>query len=74
MATKLIDGKNRDGYWTSERFLKQLRDCALIAKCRYPKEQSYKVVWVFDHSSFYGAYDADDIANVKPGGKQPLSM
>ena len=69
-------GENRDGYWTSERFLEQLKDCALITEYKYPREQGYKVVWVFDHSSCHGAYADDALIasrmNAKPGGKQPL--
>ena len=76
-ARKSIEyGENRDGYWTSERFLEQLEDSALIAECKYPKEQGYKVVWVFDHSSCHGAYADDALIatrmNAKPGGKQAL--
>ena len=76
-ASRSIEyGENRDGYWISERFLEQLKDCALIAECKYPREQGYKVVWVFDHSSCYGAYADDALIvsrmNGKPGGKQLL--
>ena len=78
-ARKFIEyGENRDSYWTSERFLEQLKDCALIAMCKYPREQGYKVVWVFDHSSCHGAYTKDVLIanriNAKPGGKQALLL
>ena len=64
----------RDGYWTSERFLTQLKDCALIAKCKYPREEGYKVVWVFDYLSCHRAYDTliASWMNAKPGGNKAL--
>ena len=67
-------GENRDGYWTSERFLEQLKDSTQIVECKYPREQGYKVIWIFDHSSCHGAYADDALLasrmNAKPGGKQ----
>ena len=36
-------GENKDGYWTSERFMEQIRKCADIVQCKYP---NYKVVMV----------------------------
>ena len=67
-------GENRDGYWTSERFLEQLKDSVQIVECKYPREQGYKVTWIFDHSSCHGAYADDALLanrmNAKPGGKQ----
>ena len=70
-------GENRDGYWTSEKFLDQLKYCIEIAECKYPRDQGYKVVWIFDHSSCHGAYGDDDALlasrmNAKLGGKQAL--
>ena len=67
-------GENRDGYWTSERFLEQLKDSVRIVECKYPLEQGYRVTWIFDHSSCHGAYGEDALLasrmNAKPGGKQ----
>ena len=69
-------GENKDGYWTSDKFIEQIKYCADIAECKYPKSEGYKVVWVFDHSSCHGAYSEDALnasqMNVKPGGKQPV--
>ena len=53
----------------------QIKDAAQIAEIKYPRDQGYRLVWIFDHSSCHGAY-ADDALNaykmnVKPGGKQP---
>lgn len=70
-----MHGENHDGYWTSERFFEQLKDCALITECKYPREQGYKVVWMFDHSTCHGANAKDALMatrmNAKPGRKQP---
>ena len=37
--TSIKYGENRDGYWTSEKFIEQLKYCAEIAGCKYPREQ-----------------------------------
>ena len=68
-------GENKEGYWTSEKFMAQIKDAAQIVEMKYPRDQGYRLVWIFDHSSCHGAY-ADDALNaykmnVKPGGKQP---
>lgn len=53
-----------------------MKDSALITECKYPREQGYNVVWVFDHSSCHRAYAEDTLIasrmNAKPGGKQLL--
>ena len=30
-------GENKDGYWTLEKFIEQIKYCADIAECKYPK-------------------------------------
>ena len=67
--------ENKEGYWTSERFMAQIKDAATIAEVKYPREEGFRLVWIFDHSSCHGAF-ADDALNAykmnaKPGGKQP---
>ena len=47
-----------------------------ITDVRYPKDQGWKLVWVFDQSSCHkvmapDALDASKI-NINPGGKQPV--
>ena len=47
-----------------------------MLKYKYPRDEGYKVVRIFDHSSCHGAY-SDDVLNAykmnaKPGGKQPV--
>jgi len=39
------------GYWTSEKFMNQIKEAAIIAEFKYPKEKGYRIAWVFDHSS-----------------------
>ena len=45
-----------------------------IADVKYPKEEGYRVAWVFDNSSCHNAYAEDALIatnmNAKPGGKQ----
>ena len=69
-------GENKDGYWTSDKFMEQLEYCATIAECKYPRSDGFKVVWIFDHSSCHGAFAEDALnaykMNARPGGKQPL--
>ena len=53
----------------------QIEAAATTAELKYPREEGYRLVWIFDHSSCHGAY-ADDVLNaykmnMKPGGKQP---
>ena len=71
----LLYGESKEGYWTSENFLEQMKHAVAIANVRYPKEEGWKVVWVFDQSSCHKAMasDALDVSkmNVNPGGKQP---
>ena len=69
-------GENKEGYWTRDRFIAQMQRAVEIAEIKYPKEEGWRHVWVFDHSSCHAAMadDAPDIGkmNVKPGGKQRI--
>ena len=62
------------GYWTSERFLKQMDEAVKIADIKYPRSEGDRVNWLFDHSSCHNAYPEDALnatyMNAKPGGKQ----
>ena len=67
-------GENREGYWTRDKFLGQMKGAVEIAELKYPKEDGWRHVWVFDHSSCHAAMadnalDASKM-NVNPGGKQ----
>ena len=44
-------GENREGYWTRDKFVKQMERAVDIAEIKYPKEDGWHHVWVFDHSS-----------------------
>lgn len=68
-------GEAREGYWTGDRFVDQMKRALGIAELKYPKEDGWTHAWVFDHSSCHVAMAADALQvgemNVKPGGKQP---
>ena len=34
----------------SDKFMQQIKRCAEITQCKYPLNDGYRVVWVFDHS------------------------
>ena len=67
-------GEAKEGQWTSERFMDQIKQAVKIAKVKYPREEGWSVVWLFDHSSCHAAMPDDaldaPIMNVNPGGKQ----
>ena len=73
--TFLEYGENKEGYWTSERFMAQIESAVQIADIKYPREKGYRLVWIFDHSSCHVTYAEDALnankMNAKPGGKQP---
>lgn len=56
-------------------FMAQIVVVAKIAEIKYPRDQGYRLMWIFDHSSCHGAYAEDALnalkMNMKPGGKQP---
>ena len=68
-------GENAEGYWTNEKFMKQMELAIKIPELRYPKSDGYRHFWVFDHSSCHAAKSEDSLdvsrMNVMPGGKQP---
>ena len=43
-------GAEREGYWTAEKFMKNIKEAVKIAKHKYPTN-SYTVCWIFDQSS-----------------------
>ena len=67
-------GVANDGYWNSERFLKQMEKAITIANVKYPPSLFNKV-WLFDQSSGHCAFKEDSLnvrrMNVNPGGAQP---
>ena len=74
-AREIIEyGENRDGFWTGEKFLSQVKKALLIAEFKYPREK-YTLLWLFDQSSNHRAKAQDALVahkmNVRPGGDQP---
>ena len=71
---KIEYGAEKDGYWTGDKFLAQVKNAVSIAEEKYPRE-THTVVWIFDHSSNHAARAKDALIasrmNVGPGKKQP---
>lgn len=44
-------GEGREGYWTSEYFMKQMETAVRIADFKYPRSEGWRCCWIFDHSS-----------------------
>ena len=59
-AHQLLEyGESREGYWTSEKFMKQIKEAVDNAEGKYPKEKGYRLFWVFDQSTCHTAYDEE---------------
>ena len=52
-ARKFLESK--EGYWTSEKFMSQIKEAVKLANIKYPNSEGWHVVWVFDHSSCHAA-------------------
>ena len=67
-------GENKEGYWTRDKFMAQIKQAVAIAEIKYPKEDGWRHIWVFDHSSCHAAMADDALEankmNVNPGDKQ----
>ena len=72
-ARSLLEyGAEKEGYWTSERFMDQIRNAADIADYKY--RATHTIVWLFDQSSCHKKFDelalqASKIL-VKDGGRR----
>jgi hypothetical protein len=68
-------GAGKEGYWTSEKFMNNVRDAVAIASFKYPPGRN-TLCWIFDQSSCHRAYSEDALnvnnMNVHPGGAQAL--
>jgi len=69
----LQPGKDREGYWTSEHLVEQVKTKAIpIFETIFP---NCIALFAFDNSSNHAAYRSDALVasrmNLKPGGKQP---
>ena len=75
MREYLEYGENKEGYWTSEKCLKQMDRAINISEIKYPRDQGYRHYWIFDCSGLHAAFGEDALnayhMNAKPGGKQP---
>ena len=64
-------GAEREGYWTGEKFLTQVKNACDIAEVKYPQHQ-HTLVFVFDQSSCHTKYDDQALLTknilVKGGG------
>ena len=74
--TLLEYGESRDGYLTGAKFVSQMENVVKVAEAKYPKEEGFRLYWIFDQSQCHMAF-ADDSLNVnhmnaKEGGRQPL--
>lgn len=71
-------GEAKEGYWTSVKFVQQMRVAIKIAEIKYPKSEGWKHVWIFDHSSCHAAMAEDSLdvskMNVNPGGNKESCM
>ena len=71
---RLEYGEAKEGYWTSNKFMTQIKQAVKIAEMKYPKDEGWRIAWIFDHSSCHAAMpeDALDVTkmNVNPGGRQ----
>ena len=67
-------GESKEGYWTCDKFVEQIKMAVKIAEVKYPKSEGWRHVWIFDHSSCHSAMADDSLEvskmNVNPGGKQ----
>ena len=68
-------GAARAGYWTGEKFMRQIEKASKIAELKYPPAM-HSLVWLFDQSSCHRAYAPDSLnvnnMNVRPGGAQAV--
>lgn len=65
-------GKQREGYWNSEKMILQIKDVIALLEKKYPEK---KLVFLFDWSSGHGKKPADSVLlekmNKTWGGAQP---
>lgn len=54
-ARQLLEyGESKEGYWTLDKFMLQIKEAVKIVKIKYPRTEGWRVVWIFDHSSCHG--------------------
>ena len=66
-------GGEREGYWTSQKFMEQMAKAVKIAEFKY-NTTTHTIVWIFDQSSCHKVFAPDALnvnkMNVLPGGAQ----
>eukprot|EP00733_Pompholyxophrys_punicea_P001068 Pompholyxophrys_punicea_v1_NODE_455_length_1916_cov_39.531435.p1 type:complete len:516 gc:universal NODE_455_length_1916_cov_39.531435:246-1793(+) len=66
-------GKNKEGYWDSDRFIEQIKNAINIFEYLYPGAEA---IFLLDHSGGHTKKPEDGLnahlMNVNPGGKQPI--
>lgn len=75
-ARELLEyGSEREGCWTSARFMAQVEKAAKIAEWKYNRSM-HTLVWLFDQSSCHKAFSLNALnanhMNARPGGAQHL--
>ena len=46
-AHELLEyGESREGYWTSDKFMNQIKKAVRIVDIKYPKKEGWHVVWI----------------------------
>ena len=58
-------GEAREGYWTCDKFMVQMKKAIKMAEFKYPKYDGWKHVWIFDQSSCHWL---DHVFVQKPNG------
>ena len=51
--------EGREGYWNRDTFMAQMERAVTIAEIKHPKDDGWRHVWVFDHSSCHVAMSDD---------------
>ena len=69
-------GESKEGYWTRDKFIAQMARAIEMAEIKYPKEDGWCHIWVFDHSSCHAAMadDALDVNRRKTAGHEGYNM
>ena len=55
-ARSLLEyGEAKEGYWTCDKFIVQMKKAIKIAEFKYLKSDGWSKVWIFDHSNCHAA-------------------
>ena len=59
--------ESKEGYWTRDRFIAQMQRAIEMVEIKYPKQDGWRHVWVFDHSNCHAAMADDALAGLYTG-------